>query len=115
VGRRKIDAAGSPPAAWVRVCVAIDGFRLAHGRWPTRVRLDPGQLAELVSGHLHPAGFALVSSVVDLVPDEQGMPTAEDRTGAKYVYSRDDPLPAGDLGLPAVEWFGRAVLRRPWG
>jgi hypothetical protein len=67
-------------------------------------------LAELASKHLHPAGFAVASSIVELVPDERGLPTAEDGTGAEYCYSREHSPPDGDVGIPALEWFGRAVL-----
>jgi hypothetical protein len=103
-----------PPALWVRVCLAIDGFRLAHGRWPTRVRLRPDYLAELAAEVLRPAGFALVASVVELVADERGSPTAEDGAGAEYRYDREGPPPAGELAVQAVDWFGRAILREPW-
>jgi hypothetical protein len=114
MARRKIAAEGCAPAEWGRVCATIDGFRLTYGRWPDRILVEPGHLAGLVSRHLHPAGYALVSSVVALIPDLRGMPTAEDRTGAQYLYSRDFG-PEGELDAPALAWFGRAVLRRPWG
>ena len=111
---RKVRPLGYPPAEWVRVCITIDGFRLCYGRWPTRVRLSPAELVELVSKHLHPVGFAVVSSVVELSPDERGLMTAEDGTGAEYLYSRDGSPPDGDVGVPALEWFGRAVMLEPW-
>lgn len=114
MARRKITADGCAPAEWMRVCVTIDGFRLTHGRWPDRVLVEPHTLGELVARHLHPAGFALVSSVVALVPDPRGMPTAEDRTGVRYSYSRE-LSPEGRVDTSAFDWFGRAVLRRPWG
>jgi hypothetical protein len=55
---------------WVRACCAIDGFRSRYGRWPKRVRLMPIAFVDLVSNVLTPVGFALVSSVVELVPEE---------------------------------------------
>ena len=32
---------------WVRLCGAIEGFRLRYGRWPTEVRIDPICLEDL--------------------------------------------------------------------
>src|SRR5688572_21551529 len=100
--RRKIATEGDAPAEWQRVCLTIDGFRLTYGRWPDRVLVEPKHLVGLLSRHLHPAGFALVSSVVALIPDPQGLPTAEDRTGARYLYSREFG-PDGELDAPALE------------
>ena len=95
---------------WVRVCAAIDGFRARHGRWPKRVRIIPISYVDLVSHVLTPLGYALVSSYVELVPEDDAEMIADDETGAEYSY--------GKLGFskkeadpPTRDWFGPAVLR----
>jgi hypothetical protein len=95
---------------WVRVCAAIDGFRAQHGRWPNRVRVMPLALVDLVSDVLTPVGFALVSSVVELVPEEGAEMIAEDGSGAEYNYGQEG-FPEGEVGPPTREWFGEAILR----
>src|SRR5262249_16177409 len=32
---------------WVRLCAAIDGFRVRYGHWPMRVRIFPISLADI--------------------------------------------------------------------
>lgn len=95
---------------WVRVCAAIDGFRQRYGRWPKRVRVMPVSFVDLVSHVLTPLGFALVSSFVELVPEDGAAMIAEDGMGAEYNY--------GELGFTKDElkpstrdWFGEAILR----
>src|SRR5262245_50344585 len=95
---------------WIRVCAAIDGFRGRYGRWPKRVRLMPIAVVDLASHVLTPVGFALVSSVVQLVPEDDAEMIAEDGSGAEYRYGRDGGS-AGECEPPAYVWFGQAILR----
>lgn len=95
---------------WVRVCAAIDGFRVVYGWWPKRVRIMPTCYVNLVSHILNPQGYALVSSFVELVPEEDADIIADDESGNEYSY--------GKLGFsqreadpPTRDWFGSAVLR----
>ena len=97
-------------AAWVRVCAAIDGFSTRYGRWPTRVRLCAGSLANLRDHVLTPAGLEVVVGVVELVPDEQAPMIAEDATGAAYNYGQEGFAKSKPEEL-ARDWFGKAVLR----
>jgi hypothetical protein len=95
---------------WVRFCAAIDGFRVLHGRWPKRVRLMPLAFVDLASHILTPLGFALVSSIVELVPDDDVVMVAEDNSGAEYNYG-ERGFPEGEVNPPTCEWFGAAVMR----
>jgi hypothetical protein len=94
---------------WVRVCAAIDGFRVRYGRWPKRVLLMPIAFVDLASDVLTPLGFALVSSVVELVPEEDAEMIAEDDSDAEYNYGHDG-FPEGECDPPTRDWFGQAIL-----
>jgi hypothetical protein len=70
----------------------------------------PISYVDLVSHVLTPLGFALVSSYVELVPEDDAEMIAEGEAGNEYSY--------GKLGLskkeadpPTRDWFGPAVLR----
>lgn len=94
---------------WIRVCAAIDGFRVRYGRWPTRVRLFPGALESIRDHVLTPEGFAVVSSVVELVVDQAPM-IAEGAEGESYNYGKEGfPRPRPEE--KASIWFGQAILR----
>jgi hypothetical protein len=90
---------------WLRVCGAIDRFREQHGRWPERVRLMPIAFVDLVNHVLTPIGFALVSSIVEIVSDELADVIADDESS---VHGQDLPVTSD---LSAYEWFGQAILR----
>jgi hypothetical protein len=70
----------------------------------------PVALVDLSKNVLTPLGFALVSSVVELVPEEDAEMIAEDGTGAEYSYGRDD-FPTGELHPTTRDWFRMAILR----
>jgi hypothetical protein len=95
---------------WIRVCSAINGFRARFGRWPKRVRLVPIAFTNLVCDVLTPVGFALVSSVVELVSEEDAWMIADDGTGAEYGDSRDGHA-VGECDPFSVDWLGRAIFR----
>lgn len=99
---------------WVRVCAAIDGFRVRHGRWPKRVRIMPESFVDLVGHVLSPLGFALVSSVVELVPEDEAAMIADDGTGAEYNYGNEG-FTDQEADPPTHVWFGEAVLRSDLG
>ena len=65
---------------------------------------------DLVAHVLTPVGFALVSSYVELVPDDEAAMIAEDGTGAEYNYGQQG-FPEGAADPPTRAWFGEAVLR----
>jgi len=89
---------------WIRLCAAIDGFRVRYGRWPKRVRVYPNSLADLRDHLFAPADYARIVAKVSLVADEAGM-VAEDDEGGSYDYgkegfSNESPTPG------AAEWLG---------
>ncbi len=96
---------------WVRVCSAIDGFIAKHGHPPTRVEMNPYVFANLVGQVMTPSGYALVSSIIRLVPGEEDIGViARDEDGAAFDYGMDEFR--YDYDRPwAMEHFGHAVLR----
>jgi hypothetical protein len=72
--------------------------------------VDPFIFEDLVSHVLTPIGYALVSSFVGIVPEDEATVIAEDGTGAEYNYGRQG-FPKGELEPTSRDWFGEAVLR----
>ncbi len=70
----------------------------------------PISYVDLVSHVLTPLGYALVSSFVQLVPEEEAEMIADDHSGAEYCYGQQG-FPVGDANPPTRDWFGEAVLR----
>jgi hypothetical protein len=69
-----------------------------------------GAIENLREHVLTPAGFEVVTGVVELVADEQAPMVAEDATGALYNYGQEgfaNPRPEE----PARSWFGEAILQ----
>ncbi|MSR59361.1 MAG: hypothetical protein EXS05_17245 [Planctomycetaceae bacterium] len=65
---------------------------------------------DLVSHLLTPLGFAFVSSVIELVPEEDAEMIAEDGSGAEFNYDRDC-RPDGELEMATHLWFGQVIIR----
>jgi hypothetical protein len=97
-------------ANWTRTCLAIDGYRAKYGRWPKRVRMFPWAFANVVGHLLSPAGYALVSTFVELVPEEDACFIADDGNGAECCYGNEE-LPGPEPDPPAFSWFGRLIMR----
>ena len=97
---------------WMRTCFAIDGYRAKYGRWPKRVRMIHWAFADVVGHLLTPAGFAVVSSFVELVPEEEPETPfiADDGGEAEFRYGTEEP-PRRPPDPLTFEWFGQAVLR----
>jgi hypothetical protein len=70
----------------------------------------PISYVDLVCHVLTPLGFALVSSYVQLVPEDEAATIAEDDSGAEYNYGREG-FPTGKADPPTRAWFGGAVLQ----
>lgn len=89
---------------FIRLCRAIDGFKVRYNRWPTRVRVLPaslGYLRDLFTSD----DFAQITAKVALLPDEAAGIIAEDDAGASYDYGRESFT--GKLPSPcAAEWLG---------
>lgn len=91
---------------WIRFCAALDGFRLRHGAWPTRVRLLHSIVADLRDHLFAPEDFAQISARIEFVTDEDVGLIAEDDEGRRYDYGqegfpprRPDPSAAAWLGV----------------
>lgn len=98
---------------WCRLCAAINGFRVRHGHWPTRVRLYPISLAEIRDDLFTPDDFAKILAKVQLIPDDAPM-IAEDDSGNHFNYGEEefpDERPSPD----AAEWLGVLPLPDPLG
>jgi hypothetical protein len=104
---------------WIRLCLAVEGFRSRYRRWPTRVRLFPGCLKVIRDDLLTPAGYALVAARVELVPDEGAPYIAEDADGLQFNYGTGEAtgkpdITGGTAWVPDVgaeEWFGHPEIR----
>jgi hypothetical protein len=92
---------------WVRFCCgAVDGFRTRYGRWPTRVLVSTGILADLRDNLFTPEDYEQIALKVVLVSaPEPGVLIAEDDTGARYDYAADG-FPRKPSVPDAYEWFG---------
>ena len=89
---------------WIRLCGAIDGFRLRYDRWPTRVRIFPASLADIRDHLFTPDDYAQILAKVALVADEAAT-VAEDDQGGSYSYGQEGS-PSERPTLRAAEWLG---------
>ena len=88
---------------FIRLCAAIDGFRVRYRRWPTRVRIFPAALDD-IRELFTPADYARIVAKVELIGD--GAPyVAEDELGCRYSYGRDG-FPRKKPTPRATEWLG---------
>ena len=94
---------------WVRLCGAIDGFRVRYGRWPTRVRILPASLADIRDYLFTPEDYARIVAKVTLVADEAPI-VAEDDLGGSYNYGQEG-FPSERPTPRAADWLG--VTPRP--
>ena len=92
-------------AYWMRFCMAVNGFRGMHGKWPTRVRLDP-ELIDILERILGLSSFAILVSHIELIPDEEVLEiSAEDNKGLRFVYGKDmDKFRQPEMTI--IEWLG---------
>jgi hypothetical protein len=93
----------------VRLCAAIDGFRLRFGEWPTIAYLWPGCIEDL-RGCLTAEGFANLEAKLQLHESEGATVRVEDASGRSYDYGTEG-FPEGEPELRAEEWL--QAERRP--
>jgi len=102
---------------WVRICTAVDGFRGRYGRWPAGVRLPPDYFEDVVGHILSPVGFAMVSSVFAIIPDDELSKRvaiiAFGEAGAEFQYGEhsNKQMPEPHTS----DYFGPSVLREGLG
>jgi|SRR5579862_4521876 len=90
---------------WIRLCGAIDGFRVRYGRWPDRVRMFPICLDDIRNCLFTPADLAAIVAKVKLIADDGAETIAEDDTGASYNYGKEG-FPTNRPKPGAAEWLG---------
>ena len=88
----------------VRFCAAVNGFRSRYKKWPSRVVLEPGYIADL-RHILSKADFAKVSAVVQLVPKKGVHIRAEGDGSESYDYSLEG-FAKEEPDIDAYKWFG---------
>jgi hypothetical protein len=92
---------------FVRLCGALDGFKVRYGRWPIRVVIYPMSLDDLREHVLSPEAFATVMQKVRLVEGDAGF-QAEDGEGNVYDYANEG-FPESRPNPTAEEWLGVRV------
>jgi hypothetical protein len=88
----------------IRLLGAIEGFRVRHGTWPTRVRIYPRMLQNIREHLLSPESFAKLTEKVQLIADEAPV-VAEDDQGNSYSYGAEGFL-ASSPDPRARDWLG---------
>ncbi len=88
---------------WIRCIGAIEGFRVRHGKWPSRVRVSRFLWQELQE-RLTAKEWAILNSKIDLVPDGSPM-IAEDDSGNSYSYGKEG-FSKMKPEIRAEEWLG---------
>ncbi len=89
---------------WWRLCAAIDGLYVSHGKWPSRVLLFPLAIEDLKTNVFTKESFAKLTSRLDLVPSESPM-VAQDDDGNQYSYD-EQGFPEIKPSLSTEEWLG---------
>ena len=89
---------------WIRLCAAIEGFYVSHGKWPSRVLLFAGSIENLKTDVFSQESFAKLVSKVNLVASEAPI-VAEDDEGNQYSYGAQG-FPEKRPKVSAVDWLG---------
>ena len=97
-------------ANWVRVCGAVDGFRVRYGRWPDRVCVSSALLTNLRDHVLTKAGLAVVESVFAILPGPEVRVIAEGGEGEAWNFGTEG-FPSQNPDPRTRDWFGEAILR----
>jgi hypothetical protein len=88
-----------------RLCIALDAFFLRYRRWPTLLRVGPGEFDDLVNHVFSPKAWARIEEKLRVVVDARPGLAVEDgpdcfRYGKEEVPSGEPPAPGGE------EWLG---------
>lgn len=90
---------------WVRLCAALDGFRMKYGSWPKRVRLDAMCLEDL-RAVFSPPRWAILTEHIDFVPEAGVGVQAEDGTGSQTYCYGTEGFPDRQPEPDARGWLG---------
>jgi hypothetical protein len=88
---------------WVRLCAAVDGFRMRYGHWPIRVRM-PAICMNDFRYLFTERDLLAMTAKVQLVLDDASF-VAEDDEGGRYCYG-EEGFPDQPPRVSAREWFG---------
>ena len=88
---------------WIRLCAAIDGFRVRYNQWPTKIRLNIIYY-ESIRSLFKPDDFRELINKLQFVIDDAHF-VAEDDTGRTYDYSKES-FPDTKPPIQAREWLG---------
>ncbi len=98
-----------------RACFTIQGFAVAHGRWPSRLLIDPETLKH-VQNQLTPAGFEMLTNRV--VPELQLRHTlaVADGEGRVFDYNGENAVvhPASLPTDSTTTWLWGVVSPNPF-
>jgi hypothetical protein len=89
---------------WTRLLLAIAGFRVRYGCWPSRIRIMPNCLDDLKE-ILSQDELTKVEEKVKLIPDEYGQFLAEDDFGRIFHYGIEK-FPANSPDIRPEDWLG---------
>jgi hypothetical protein len=92
---------------YIRLCGAIDGFKLRFLKWPTRVVAYPMCIEDLRDHVLSPNLFQIVTEKIELVEGNAGF-RAEDNDGNIYDYGSEG-FPDKSPTPSAQDWLGIAA------
>jgi hypothetical protein len=93
---------------FIRLCAAIDGYRLRYGAWPTSVRLSLSAIEDLRDHVLGKAAFEKAEIRIRFISDYASM-IAEGPEGRSYNYGKEG-FPNRILDISAKEWLGISPL-----
>lgn len=97
---------------WVRFCGAIEGFRVRHQSWPTKIRMSYGIINDFRENLFTAESFDKIEAKLRLVGDDAFIIVAEDDAGRKYSYG-DEGFPETRPDIDAHEWLGVHPDRAP--
>jgi hypothetical protein len=88
---------------WIRLQMALEGFYILYGKWPTVIHLYPFFIEELQE-KLSVEDFKKLQSKIELIPDQDNPFLAFDEEGNRLGYAREG-CPDGHPPIRAKEWL----------
>jgi len=89
---------------WLRLLGTIDGFRLKHQRWPTRIYLHAAILDDLQQQLFTAESFAKLAGKLEFSAREDAWLIAADEAGNEYSFNKEG-LPKEAPDMTAAEWL----------
>lgn len=89
---------------WIRLCGAIDGFKVRFGQWPTKVLLPEAILNDLEESIFTPQSMLRLREKIAFVVEDVPI-VAQDECGNQYSYG-DEGFPKSKPRIDAATWLG---------